>query len=170
MKTFTKFRTELKERFLTLSDCRHAYAEGVKDGSIGKCPKCGSPNLTGRIAPDFESRKCVDCGKVSDKWRINEKLESDDLSPVQFAALAYEDEDRSGDAEEGLEEDEGGAPTNNAGSGHIAGIGVGPQGEPGVTPNYQRKRKQLKLMNGPAVDPRLFADKIFSRNPNKLTK
>lgn len=61
-----------------------------------------------------------------------------------------------------IKEDEGGlAPTNNAGSANIAGIGVGPQGEPGVPPIYQRKRNQLKLMNGPAVDPRIFANKIF---------
>ena len=32
------------------------------------------------------------------------------------------------------------APTNSAGSGGIAGIGVGPQGEPGVTPKAQKKR------------------------------
>ena len=57
------------------------------------------------------------------------------------------------------------APTNNAGSGNIAGLGVGPQGEPGVDPEYQRARKQLKLMNGPAVDPRMFRAKIFGRKP-----
>lgn len=55
------------------------------------------------------------------------------------------------------------APTNNAGSGNIAGIGVGPHGEPGVAPIHQRKTGKLKLMNGPAVDPRMFADKIFKR-------
>lgn len=32
------------------------------------------------------------------------------------------------------------APVNNAGGGNVAGIGVGPQGEPGVTPKVQRKR------------------------------
>ena len=39
---------------------------------------------------------------------------------------------------------EDGAPTNNAGGGGIAGIGVGPQGEPGVSVKTQRKiqRKQ----------------------------
>ena len=57
------------------------------------------------------------------------------------------------------------APTNSAGSGNIAGIGVGPQGEPGVAPIHQRKTGKLKLMNGPAVDPRMFADKIFKRRP-----
>ena len=34
----------------------------------------------------------------------------------------------------------GGAPTNNAGAGEIAGLGVGPQGEPGV---YKKKKKQV---------------------------
>jgi len=54
-------------------------------------------------------------------------------------------------------EDEGGAPTNNVGGGAIAGAGVGPNGEPGVPP------KKLKIVNGPAVDPRMFAAKIFTR-------
>jgi hypothetical protein len=34
------------------------------------------------------------------------------------------------------------APANSAGSGNIAGIGVGPQGEPGVTPNAMAKYKK----------------------------
>ena len=36
-------------------------------------------------------------------------------------------------------QEDGGAPTNCAGGGAVAGIGVGPQGEPGVLP---KKRKQ----------------------------
>jgi hypothetical protein len=32
----------------------------------------------------------------------------------------------------------GGSPTNNVGDGEIAGLGIGPQGEPGV-----KKRKKL---------------------------
>ena len=35
---------------------------------------------------------------------------------------------------------EDGAPTNSAGGGGVAGIGVGPQGEPGVSPKVQKKR------------------------------
>lgn len=31
---------------------------------------------------------------------------------------------------------------NSAGSGNIAGIGVGPQGEPGFTPDQMRKYKK----------------------------
>jgi hypothetical protein len=45
---------------------------------------------------------------------------------------------------EGLNEEHvsmiGGAPTNNVGDGNIAGLGVGPQGEPGV---YKKKKKQV---------------------------
>lgn len=33
----------------------------------------------------------------------------------------------------------GGAPTNNVGSGNIAGLGIGPQGEPGVNPKRKKK-------------------------------
>jgi len=62
-----------KGRFLTVDEARAAYREGVRDGSIGKCPHCGSPNLGGLLPTDFESRKCIDCGKVSDKWRVQLK-------------------------------------------------------------------------------------------------
>lgn len=34
----------------------------------------------------------------------------------------------------------GGSPVNNAGSGNIAGLGIGPQGEPGV---YKKKKKEV---------------------------
>jgi hypothetical protein len=41
-------------------------------------------------------------------------------------------------------------PTMNVGSGNIAGLGVGPQGEPGLTPTqmkkYKKKNKRLKDM------------------------
>lgn len=56
------------------------------------------------------------------------------------------------------------AGATSAGTGNIAGIGVGPQGEPGVSPEYQRKRHQLELVGPPAVDPRMFADKIFGHS------
>ena len=38
----------------------------------------------------------------------------------------------------GMEED---APTNSAGTGSVAGIGVGPMGEPGVHPRKKKKDK-----------------------------
>lgn len=60
--------------YLTKDEALAAYREGVKNGTIGRCPKCGSPNLSGLIAPDFESRRCDDCGKVSDQWRIREGI------------------------------------------------------------------------------------------------
>jgi hypothetical protein len=33
-------------------------------------------------------------------------------------------------------------PTVNVGSGNIAGLGVGPQGEPGLTPSQMKKYKK----------------------------
>jgi hypothetical protein len=45
--------------------------------------------------------------------------------------------------EKKLEEDGVVAPTNNVGGGSIAGVGVGPQGEPGVK---KVKRKVMPLM------------------------
>ena len=40
------------------------------------------------------------------------------------------------------EENGGGAPANAAGSGNIAGLGVGPQGEPGVLPKARKNHKK----------------------------
>lgn len=61
-----------------------------------------------------------------------------------------------------------GAPTNSAGSGNIAGIGVASAtgqknfAEPGVDPIFQRIRKQVQVVGPPIVaDPRIFRDKIF---------
>jgi hypothetical protein len=47
----------------------------------------------------------------------------------------------------------GGVPANNVGTGNIAGLGVGPQGEPGV----DKKRKK-------SVVP----FKTFTRNPTRM--
>jgi hypothetical protein len=47
----------------------------------------------------------------------------------------------------------GGSPVNNVGDGNIAGLGVGPQGEPGV--DKKRKKKVMPF-------------KMFTRNPSKL--
>lgn len=41
------------------------------------------------------------------------------------------------------------APTNSAGSGNIAGIGVGPAGEPGFTPAQMRRYKRRNRKNAP---------------------
>ena len=67
--------------------------------------------------------------------------------------------------EDEIEED---APTNNVGGGAIAGAGVGPDGEPGVARDRKsRKKYPFGLMNGPEVDPRLFADKVYKRGSMK---
>jgi hypothetical protein len=47
---------------------------------------------------------------------------------------------------ESLKED---APTVNAGSGNIAGIGVGPKGEPGVSPSVQKRHAKNVLRRAP---------------------
>lgn len=41
-----------------------------------------------------------------------------------------------------LSEENGGVPANAAGSGNIAGLGVGSQGEPGVLPKAREKHKK----------------------------
>jgi len=50
------------------------------------------------------------------------------------------------------------APTVNAGSGNIAGIGVGPKGEPGVHPRHQAKNKS----------PILFPDMMRRSMPQNI--
>jgi hypothetical protein len=47
----------------------------------------------------------------------------------------------------------GGSPVNNVGSGNIAGLGIGPQGEPGF--DLKKKKKVMPF-------------KMFNRNPPKL--
>jgi len=53
---------------------------------------------------------------------------------------------------------EDGAPTNNAGGGGVAGIGVGPQGEPGVSPRHQPKKNR-------SVPNPIIADMLRRRTP-----
>ena len=50
------------------------------------------------------------------------------------------------------------APTVNAGSGNIAGIGVGPKGEPGVHPKHQARNKS----------PILFPDMMRRSEPQNV--
>lgn len=47
----------------------------------------------------------------------------------------------------------GGSPANNVGDGNIAGLGVGPQGEPGV--NKKKKKSVVPF-------------KTFTRNPARI--
>lgn len=42
------------------------------------------------------------------------------------------------------------APTNAVGSGNIAGAGVGPQGEPGVTPKAMSRYKKKNAAEAPS--------------------
>lgn len=54
-----------------------------------------------------------------------------------------------------ITEEDGGAPTVNVGSGNIAGLGVGPQGEPGLTKAQQKKHRRRARMS--------FADMVNRR-------
>ena len=56
----------------------------------------------------------------------------------------------------GMEED---APTNSAGSGSVAGIGVGPMGEPGVHPKKKKKDRQA-LIDGRTKAYRQHREKL----------
>ena len=63
-----------------------------------------------------------------------ENIDADDLDYLEETLNKYMDE-----AEMIIEE----APVNTAGSGQVAGIGVGPDGEPGVNLKKKRKTKPL---------------------------
>ena len=57
------------------------------------------------------------------------------------------------------EDGTGAAPTNNAGGGSVAGIGVGPNGEPGVSPEFQPGGKKKRFKNAAGTNsPLLFPD------------
>ncbi len=43
------------------------------------------------------------------------------------------------------------APANSVGGGNIAGLGVGPKGEPGLTPKQMKKHKGRVLRRKPLV-------------------
>jgi hypothetical protein len=54
---------------------------------------------------------------------------------------------------------EDGAPTMNVGSGNIAGLGIGPQGEPGLTRSQQKKHKKRAASSSDTITRRkTFAD------------
>ena len=44
------------------------------------------------------------------------------------------------------------APVNNAGGGNIAGIGVGPQGEPGVKKSKYKRDNETAMFRRPALE------------------
>ena len=66
-----------------------------------------------------------------------------------------------------LKEDGGAVPTNNAGGGSVAGIGVGPNGEPGVSPEFQPGGKKKRFKNAAGTNsPLLFPDMMKRTIPS----
>jgi hypothetical protein len=61
--------------------------------------------------------------------------------------------------DENMEED---APTNSAGGGNIAGIGVGPDGEPGIKPKAANRYKKKNKKDQERFDRKL--SKMISAN------
>ena len=55
------------------------------------------------------------------------------------------------------------APANAVGGGNIAGVGVGPDGEPGVNPKKKKRRKKDPLMFGKY---KTFKRKLKENNDN----
>lgn len=76
--------------------------------------------------------------------------------PTNFGMTAAEK------AKKTVNEDAMGAPTNSAGSGQIAGIGVGPQGEPGIKKSKMIRRKPksalAQIFTGFPKPPKLFKE------------
>lgn len=110
-----------------------------------------------------EAMRAYEEGVANGSIRVCEHCGSPNLAEVEkFGMSCVDCGGKTNGVSPRMAED---APTNNAGSGNVAGLGVGPAGEPGVSPVYQRKRKQLEVTGPPVVDPRMFADKIFKRKP-----
>lgn len=63
-----------------------------------------------------------------------------DVGNMLLVASYHKRLDRSPKKPKVVSED---APANNVGSGNIAGVGVGPNGEPGVSKKIQRKRQKI---------------------------
>lgn len=87
-----------------------------------------------------------------------QNIDPDDLVNLQEKLEYYLEEARF------LTEDA--LPTNNAGGGNIAGIGVGPDGEPGVTPKAWKKHKKKAKEKAKQVSRRIDA-MMEEDNPNE---
>lgn len=69
---------------------------------------------------------------------VNQKMQLDELFKDSYSFTWHT-------KHKGLKED-GEVPTNNVGSGNIAGVGVGPDGEPGISKKNQKKHRRLAAM------------------------
>ena len=197
MKTFQKFKSDalLNESLLSkrVSECRSCGSPNlfeVEGFSVSECLDCGTMTNGAPVNEIEDPVEALSVGMDEDgsagggggagsggapgagngvgagECTCTGTTVSAPSCPVHGEATGFFG-DPSGDNYKKKKKDEE-APTNNVGSGNIAGVGIGPQGEPGVDPVYQRARKQLKLMNGPAVDPRMFRAKIFGRKPPQM--
>ena len=63
----------------------------------------------------------------------------------------------------GIEED---APTNAVGGGSVAGLGVGPMGEPGVHPRRKKKKKET-LIDGRTKAYRQHREKLEAQREKR---
>lgn len=61
-----------------------------------------------------------------------------------------------------------GAPATNVGSGNIAGAGVGPQGEPGVSPSRMPANKKFKKNTVPNTPPTPVMGSMERRKPPQV--
>lgn len=63
------------------------------------------------------------------------------------------------------------APSTNVGSGQIAGLGVGPDGEPGLTPAQMKKhKKKAKAYDGRTKEGKKFVERILARRAAREAK
>ena len=163
MKTFTKFNQDVllsESRLAEIQEPDEALAVGFnEDGAAG----AGGGDAGAGAASGASGAAAVSSGPSCTCGTPGES--ANDECPVHgsigYGTTGYPYHKKK---KKKLPED---APTNNAGSGNIAGLGVGAQGEPGVSPMYQRLRGQVELVGPPEVDPRIFRDMIFKRSKPK---
>ena len=108
----------------------HIEKNGSKKSFYGKY--MGSSNLENKIVHKFQETDKDGTPVGREQWVQKEYITKTipHKMDLKYGTLKKEDVSMIG-----------GSPTNNVGGGDIAGLGVGPQGEPGV--NLKKKKKVM---------------------------
>jgi len=109
------------------------------------CENCVAFDISPRMEDCMPGKTSDDDGQLGYCWMHHFKCHSARTcntwakgGPITNDATSLDWQSRN----EGVDED---APANSVGGGNIAGLGVGPHGEPGMTPAQQKKYKKKNL-------------------------
>lgn len=130
----------IKRKDFTKNDQRKAF--GIFDQLILNLKKLlaklpgGSTRLASYAAALWLIKEQA---RMSEEGMLNENYDLDDIDIESRLQAFTEEYSEILEKVKDVEED---APTVNVGGGAIAGLGVGPQGEPGLTKSQQKKHKK----------------------------